>query len=381
MNAVDHAESTGGRRLFTLPYEVHSSAHFMSMMREMPHRAALTGGQIASFGKLPRSTVYRFLHKDNNTLPKSRQQVEKFATACRLTPSEVHVVLAFWERLSAAEATVATPPRLIAIDGKSIAIDEDGVSDGTPIAIDADGVTETPIIRARVGEEVTEDEPEAEDRQSRSRRRGRDRSDAYSPLVRRVVRGGTGNRDVFRSARRTMFPLVLAVVLLIGQLHSADWLPQLDSLPRYSLWMVIVLLAVPALKHGIDGFSRDRTASGWVSRIRVPLAVALSGWASFAVCVGTKDFILASGFSLLVFAATPSLVSVWSNFSKSTMSKSTSPRMELMQYGAIASTGIGITTASLVYSIGVPVPIAVLAGCVIGAMMTISISEALHRPR
>ncbi|TCJ88125.1 hypothetical protein [Nocardia alba] len=409
MNAFERQEAAGGRRApFVVPSDIRDSAGFMQMMREMPNHVGLTGGQIASYTQLPRSTVYRFLHRDNNTLPKSREQVAKFATVCKLGPGQVGAVLAIWDRLSA-EAEEVTPPRLVAIDGGVVTsletvathgdvakavgklviadntlIGNDNVlitADGRVIAFDEEHADEPAIPHVRESADFA-DEPGGDRRQDGRRQREqsgrRRRGEAFSPLVRRATLGGDGSRDVFRTARRTMFQLVVAVLLLVGQLHGAEWLPRLDSVPRHSLWVMVIVLAVLSLNHGIEGLSYDRAVPGWVSKFRVPLAGALATFASAAVIAGTKDPILAGGFALLVFAATPSLFEVWSSFFARTTSKSKVSRLELMQYIGVASVGVGATMTALVYSIGVPVPVAVLAGCVIGAMMTLSITSALR---
>ncbi|MGV9408341.1 hypothetical protein ACWDOP_00385 [Nocardia sp. NPDC003693] len=94
---------------FTVPSVVRDSAAFMKMMREMHAGSGRTAGQIAAFARMPRSTAYRFIQADNDTLPKSRGQVERFAEGCRLGPDQVEAVLRHWDLLTEEEAEGPVP--------------------------------------------------------------------------------------------------------------------------------------------------------------------------------------------------------------------------------------------------------------------------------
>jgi hypothetical protein len=88
-----------------------SAAEFMRLLREIQRQANLTAGQIAVYsgGKLPRSTAYHFVSKTNNKLPKSREQVEAFCRACRLSEGQTQAVLHSWEALTPTPAPGSEP--------------------------------------------------------------------------------------------------------------------------------------------------------------------------------------------------------------------------------------------------------------------------------
>ncbi|GGN65911.1 MnhB domain-containing protein [Nocardia rhizosphaerihabitans] len=77
-----------------------AAAAYMAMLRRIHEVSGFTAGQIAIYSGLPRSTAYRFIDPNNNTLPKNRNQVEAFLHACRVPQRNVDRMLELWDEVS-----------------------------------------------------------------------------------------------------------------------------------------------------------------------------------------------------------------------------------------------------------------------------------------
>ncbi|MFE3195914.1 hypothetical protein ACFXHA_43430 [Nocardia sp. NPDC059240] len=82
------------------PEPAITAARFMASLRRIHRQCGLTAGQIAVSSGLPRSTAYRFINSDNNTLPKSRDQVLAFLQACRAPAPQIKTMLHLWDHLT-----------------------------------------------------------------------------------------------------------------------------------------------------------------------------------------------------------------------------------------------------------------------------------------
>ncbi|MGW5455897.1 hypothetical protein [Nocardia sp. NPDC003979] len=71
----------------------------MAMLRRIHETSGLTAGQVAAFSGLPRSTAYRFINKQNNSLPKNRNQVQAFLDACRVPERSAATILGMWDEI------------------------------------------------------------------------------------------------------------------------------------------------------------------------------------------------------------------------------------------------------------------------------------------
>lgn len=76
-----------------------AAAAFMAMLRRIHETSGLTAGQVAAFSGLPRSTAYRFISKQNNSLPKNRNQVQAFLDACRVPERSATTILSMWDEI------------------------------------------------------------------------------------------------------------------------------------------------------------------------------------------------------------------------------------------------------------------------------------------
>ncbi|MGX1762637.1 hypothetical protein ACWIG5_38090 [Streptomyces lydicus] len=79
-----------------------TAEQFCVLLRQILGRSKLNAGQVSSFsrGTLPRSTAYKLVHVDNQTLPRKWDQVESFAKVCRCSASEIELLHGIWTKLS-----------------------------------------------------------------------------------------------------------------------------------------------------------------------------------------------------------------------------------------------------------------------------------------
>ena len=90
---------------------------FLALLRDILDWSGLTAGQVAASSKIPRSTCYHFVDRNNTALPKSREQVEKFARGCRLNTFHIAQVTKLWDKLhNGPGASVADPPQVYQVD-------------------------------------------------------------------------------------------------------------------------------------------------------------------------------------------------------------------------------------------------------------------------
>ncbi|WP_297624187.1 hypothetical protein [Nocardia sp.] len=78
------------------------------MMRHMVAWSGRTVGQISKYSGIPRSTAYHFVCPTNAVLPRKRGQVQSFAQACKLSPTQITTVVNIWEELSQLPPTPRT---------------------------------------------------------------------------------------------------------------------------------------------------------------------------------------------------------------------------------------------------------------------------------
>ncbi|WP_040713265.1 hypothetical protein [Nocardia takedensis] len=356
------------RSPFAVPTDVRDAAAFMEMMRDIQQWSGLTGGQIAAYADLPRSTAYRFLNKDNVTLPKSREQVERFVTVCRLTGSQVVAVLAIWDRL--AETADADKPRL------SVIISDPG-----------DTTCADPEEPPTAPEEPQTEQQERSDggRQTfgvRGRRTRRSRKDARK------------ERYVRQVAQRTTLPLLAALLLLVAGSNDTSWfLPLNPAGLRYPLEMVIVGLAIISIGVSVDSISIVSVTAGRVSFLGSLLAGILT---SLAVYTAVSSYVIASGLGLLMFAAFPGWLGLL-EFLYSPLRRMADARRRVggeqgekiearaemylygMMYGLLACGGIGFIATLVVCAMNVPIQIAILVGVVITAAMLTKVDRQDRR--
>ncbi|WP_280431549.1 hypothetical protein [Nocardia brasiliensis] len=77
-----------------------SVPEFLALMRKIKDRSGRTAGQLAKYGRLPRSTVYNFVAEKNAALPRKPEQVQRFCRGCRLTDAQTAQVMRLWENLN-----------------------------------------------------------------------------------------------------------------------------------------------------------------------------------------------------------------------------------------------------------------------------------------
>ncbi|MFF3226166.1 hypothetical protein ACFYV7_25455 [Nocardia suismassiliense] len=77
-----------------------SVPEFLALLRKIKTRSGRTAGQLAKYGRLPRSTVYNFVAEKNVALPRKPEQVQRFCRGCRLTEAQTAQVMRLWENLN-----------------------------------------------------------------------------------------------------------------------------------------------------------------------------------------------------------------------------------------------------------------------------------------
>ncbi|MGW5703853.1 hypothetical protein [Amycolatopsis japonica] len=105
----------------TIEFDAGSVEEFMRMLRGIRAASGRTAGKVASYSGLPRSTAYHFDSPKNTTLPRDREQVEKFVRACKLNPLQVARVLWLWDQLAE-----KTPAEIEFVDAELVSLDQDG---------------------------------------------------------------------------------------------------------------------------------------------------------------------------------------------------------------------------------------------------------------
>ncbi|MFI9504127.1 hypothetical protein [Nocardia sp. NPDC052566] len=82
------------------PVVARTEDEFLALLRTIRAWSGHTGGQIAAFGGLPRSTVYWLVSPRNTSLPRRREQVVAFLRGCRVSDRLFEKVLDIWASLA-----------------------------------------------------------------------------------------------------------------------------------------------------------------------------------------------------------------------------------------------------------------------------------------
>jgi len=310
---------------------------FLELLRRILYHSGLTAGQVSVSSKLPRSTCYWFVNHGNSKLPKSREQVEQFARACRLNVFQIAQVVGLWDKLRDASVPILdpVPAKLVELDSAEVMQLTDPDAPATELrhmpGDDASGVAGTSdrlylVTRSRSHREALEqrwgagapdaagadqesEPPEHEQPKKKigvvqriTRMSPSDRTDAPTATARPAPTHldlGEFHRCVLLLVVLTLFPVaavllfgrsstspvtMMAALLLLIALHlGAPWLARSASLRSQGRIMIAALIAAAAstLAWMAIGSAPITLLTGLLTFVAAPLwldAITLAGW-------------------------------------------------------------------------------------------------------
>ena len=80
-----------------------NAEEYIALLRNVLAASGRTAGQVATYGRIPRSTAYHFVAKGTNQLPANRERLTGFLRGCKLDEAQVELMLSLWWKLRVQE--------------------------------------------------------------------------------------------------------------------------------------------------------------------------------------------------------------------------------------------------------------------------------------